>query len=253
MNLVEKSILSTKETDELLTKSGDVKHKYLVSKAKEKFGKDLDFPVYSDVLVDSMEQYGVDTAQNRFLQYIVTKNGTPFNMKRSQPYLIYRILNNAEANVTTGAAAKSSWLYNPNSYNGTDFKIKALAFLSSKDSAKYGDPKTKPTQKILNTTDDDEIEAILSNWQTKDGESEQRYIRSRRSNKSASKSSYFSNDSKQVSNDKEQRLELIKDIYSSSTKDIADAINKVYTPGIKDSDLIAGVSRVLGQDAIVVK
>ena len=253
MILLEKNILSSKEADELLTKSGSAKSKYLAAKAKEKFENDPDFPVYSEVLVDSMEHYGTDTAQNRFLQYIVTKNGTPFNMKRGQPYLIYNILNNAEANVTTGAVAKSSWLYNPNSYNGSDLKLKALAFLSSKDAARYGDPKTKPTQKILNTTDDAEIETILSNWQTKDGEFEVRASRGRTSRKDELRNKYFSSDTKKVAEDKAQKLELIKDAYSSSTAEIVDAINKVYTPGIKDVDLLAGVSKILGQNATVVK
>lgn len=252
MILVEKNLLSAKETDELLTKRGSDKTKYLASKAKEKFGNDPDYDVYSDVLVDSLEQYGTDTAQNKFLQYIVTKSAIPFNMQKSQPYLIYNILNNAEANVTTGAAAKSSWLYNPNAYNGSDFKLKALAFLSSKDAENYGDLKTKPTQKILNTTDDSEIETLLSNWQTKDGESNSRVTHRRASSKNSG-ATYFSKDSKKVAADKAQKLNLIKDTYSSSSADIASAIDKVYRPGITDADLLTGVSRILGQNALATK
>lgn len=250
MILLEKNILSAEEASELLTKRGNDKTKFLKSKIQERFGNDPDYNVYFEVLLDSMEEYGTDTAQNRFLQYIVTKGGTPFNMKSSQPYLIYSILNNAEANVTTGAAAKSSWLYNPNSYNGSDFKIKALAFLSSKDAENYGDPKTKPTQKILNTTDDTEIETLLSNWQTKDGtQTNSRYSGRRYSSSRGNSKSLFPKDSAKVAQDKTQKLELIKNVYSASNSQLASAIDKAYTPGISDADLVASVSKILGQNA----
>ena len=251
MNLVEKNILSNAESAELLTRSGSDKTAYLKYMAKKNFGTDPDYSVYEGTLIDSMETYGTDTAQNKFLQYIVTKSGVPFNMKQSQPYLIYKLLDNAESNVVTGAAAQKSWLYNPNSYNGSDFKIKALAFLSSKDAERYGDLKARPTQKILNTTDDELIKTLLSNWQTKDGEQEAK--RHRYSNSKSSSRSPFSKDSKEVAEDKAQKLELIKNIYSSNVNDIASAINKVYTPGITDTDLILGVSKVLGQNALTAK
>lgn len=251
MNLVEKNILSKAEAAELLTRSGKDKTAYLDYIAKKNFGNDSDYAVYRETLLDSMETYGTDTAQNKFLQYVVTKSGVPFHMKQGQPYLIYKLLDNAEANIVTGAAAQKSWLYTPNSYNGSDFKIKALAFLSSRDAEKYGNLKTRPTQEILNTTDDELIKTLLSNWQTKDGEQEEKHHRS--SSRKSSPVSLFSKDSKKVAEDKAQKLELIKSTYSSSTKDIAAAINKVYTPGITDTDLILGVSKVLGQNALTTK
>lgn len=251
MKLLEKNILSKAESAELLTKSGKDKTDYLRYIARKNFKNDPDYNVYEETLIDSMERYGTDTAQNKFLQYIVTKSGVPFNMKQNQPYLIYKLLDNAESNVVTGAAAQKSWLYNPNSYNGSDFKIKALAFLSSKDAEKYGNLKDRPTQKILNTTDDELIKTMLSNWQTKDGEQEKRHSRS--SSSKSSSTSLFNKDSKKVAEDKAQKLELIKNIYSSNTKDVIAAINKVYIPGITDSDLIIGVSKVLGQNALTTK
>ena len=53
--------------------------------------------------------------------------------------------------------------------------------------------------------------------------------------------------------DKAQKLDLIKDTYSSSSADIASAIDKVYRPGITDADLLTGVSRILGQNALATK
>lgn len=164
--LVEKNIFTKEQNDSLLGATGDARRALMQDYGKEIFGNDPDYSAFEQTLVDSLDQYGPDTAQNLFIAFLQKKNGVNYNLDRAKSDLLYRIFINNESAVRTPAS--NFWLYNPRSYDGSEFKIKALAFLGSPEAEQYGNKKNKPTQEILNTTDDSKIEALLNAWQTND-------------------------------------------------------------------------------------
>ena len=128
--LVEKNILTSEEQDKFnKLKAGSIdKRDAYFELAKQRFGNDPDFDAYQTVLVDTFEKYGTDTSINRFLQFVVNKSNVDYNLTPEKAELVNNILINNESAVRT--PAKNFWLYNPQSYNGPLYKIKALAFLS---------------------------------------------------------------------------------------------------------------------------
>lgn len=196
-------------------------------------------------------QYGIDTAQNHLLYFVsnpkISKVQVPFECGK----MIQKELQTHDLNdIYNPKAHASEWLYDPRTYDGDIYKLKALFFLSDWDEAvKYGDINKRPFEEVLNATSKSEIETILSNWQTKDGSEEYSRRSSRRSsNKSLTKSqSYFVGDKKDVMERKENILDLMADQVSASEKQLAKAINSVFKSDLSDDALIAAVIKLLGQ------
>lgn len=233
--LVEKNILTSEEQDKFnKLKAGSIdKRDAYFELAKQHFGNDPDFDAYQTVLVDTFEKYGTDTSINRFLQFVVNKSNVDYNLTPEKAELVNNILINNESAVKT--PAKNFWLYNPQSYNGPLYKIKALAFLSKPESDNYGDKKTKASirDKILQSTDQNEIENLISQWNTKTGEKYYQYRRPRNNTNKKTDQSKPQSVKQAVTNG------LVK--YGYSTKDINAAISTVYKDGMSEESLASAV------------
>lgn len=194
---------------------------------------DPDFQAYKTILVDSFEEFGTDTSSNRFLQFLVNKNNVNYNLTQEKAQLVNNILVNNES--ATRSPAKNFWLYDPRSYNGPLYKIKALAFLWKPESSKYGNKKDIPSlrDKILNSTDEVEIENLIDAWG-----------KNKKDNTSYRSTGYR----RKTSRDNLQQVEIktaieaLKEL-GRSQEDATNLVKDIYQRGDKAEDLILKVLR----------
>jgi len=124
---------------------------------------------YFDYLVGEVDSRGFDTADNPILAFAINnKGGNPITREQAallQNLALQNILDKQLIENT------SSWLYNPRAYDGSDYKIKALVFLTNKNQySRYGENPESIIQEIIQTSDDGRIKELLDNWQTREGE-----------------------------------------------------------------------------------
>lgn len=255
MNLLEKQLLTDEEYTNLNQLSSSERKDELTRLAEKYFGENPDYQAMKGPLVDSFFEYGTNTSQNKFLLFANTKGDTALNCTAEQMWLVYRLIQNSETNVVTGKVAQNSWLYNSRSYNGSEFKIKALAFLASEEAEDYGDPRRKPTKEILATTNDDEIERLLSNWQTKDGEWSSKNSRSKRRSKikNTSMQKLFKNDATEVAELKTSVLANLETTFDLTEAQIVALLNKVYTTNMTEEELYIAVIKEIGSNVLANK
>ena len=252
MKLLEKQLLTDEEYTNLNQLSGSERKNELTRLAEKYFGENPDYEAMKGSLVDSFLEYGTNTSQNKFLLFANTKGDTALKCTADQMWLIYTLIQNSETNVVTGKVAQTSWLYDPRSYNGSDFKIKALAFLASDEAEDYGDIRRKPTKEILATTDDNEIEKLLSNWQTKDGESSSKNYHSKRRSKikNAAKQNLFKNDTTEVAELKTSALANLETTFDLTEAQLIALLNKVYTANMTEEELYTAVIKEIGSNVL---
>lgn len=121
-----------------------------------------------NVLTSSLYYDGFDTNTNKYLKFL-SNNKNKVIPNINQAKLIKSSLDNNLIDVND----LSSVIYNKKAYDGSDFKLKTLMFLSNKSFAKrYGDLKTLEEflSRILTTTSDTEIKSMLQEWGTKSGD-----------------------------------------------------------------------------------
>lgn len=132
------------------------------------------------LIVQSIIDYGVDTAKNKFLSFVNSTNldklKNPIPLEHGK--MIMNELQSGDMKVPTGIGShaggsgdKAGWLFDDRTYQGDIYKLQALLLLSDPDRAvDFGDLRTRPWEDILNAKSRMEIEQILTNWQTKSGE-----------------------------------------------------------------------------------
>lgn len=117
--------------------------------------------IYREDLVDSIINKGWESNSNPFLAFMIN-NKNNFIMNKNQAKLIRSLL---ESNYIKPDLA---FLYEPTTYNSTDFKIKTLAFLHSADAKKYGSDVSNIINEVKNERDERKIKNLITSWQSKD-------------------------------------------------------------------------------------
>lgn len=148
-----------------------------------------DYPNWSNTFKDnffrSLLEDGLTYKSNPFLSYtkLITKHkdsndgiAKTENPKANIGFVLLRTLlkkKEAELNTANLPSGKThaGWLINPKTFKGNtandiEYKIKTLAFLSTKESSKYGEVSNKPFDKVLNANTKEEIQSIIGNWAT---------------------------------------------------------------------------------------
>ena len=148
-----------------------------------------DYPEWSNTFKDaffrSLIEDGLTYKSNPFLSYTKLINKYPTavdgiekaeNPKAAMGFVLLRTLlkkKEAELNTANLPSGKThaGWLINPKTFKGNtandiEYKIKTLAFLSTKESSKYGEVSNKPFDKVLNANTKEEIQSIIGNWAT---------------------------------------------------------------------------------------
>lgn len=148
-----------------------------------------DYPNWSNTFKDnffrSLLEDGLTYKSNPFLSYtkLITKYkdsndgiAKTENPKANIGFVLLRTLlkkKEAElhtANLPTGKT-HAGWLINPKTFKGNtandiEYKIKTLAFLSTKESSKYGEISNKPFEAVLDANTKEEIQQIIGRWAT---------------------------------------------------------------------------------------
>lgn len=189
---------------------------------------------YEDVVADSIRKYGLDTARNKFLPFVV-KNNIPIGEVDAK--IIQKAFQEGQINLTPGSFA-SQWLYDERAYTGHTSKLNALVILSDPDeAAKYADPKTRKDllKTLLPATTKEDIGDALDNWQTKDGTDADARGGGKKGRGGSDGKSKATKISKSDSDDvrKAKLLDNFKGRYGLSDKDIKSIIDTNYD-GSKD-------------------
>lgn len=130
-------------------------------------------------LADSINRFGWMISGNPFLDFArkVTNDG---KSAKGVPKLgasaaqaletLTTMIANGELKVDNN---NLTWMTNEKAYNSDDpvFKVKALTLINGKTAEDFGDTNQVPdlTKRILDSTKKRDIEALLQDWQTKDG------------------------------------------------------------------------------------
>lgn len=226
-------------------------------------GKNLilpNYPTFSEtvkkVLQNSFSQNGYDTIDNQFLAFMQKAQNTPIAKLGNNAYpaldtlreiLLADTIKLSSANLRN---QKMDWMYNPQSYDADDsiYKIKVLAFLSSAKSDRFGQTKTKPFDQIVKSTSKAQIQDILDEWNTKDGD-DYRGSR-RRSNRIGSRGKTLTASEQKIAGDVKKEIfniikksPLISDRFKDNEQAFEDLFNKNYSQGDKVETLIAKMLR----------
>lgn len=115
------------------------------------------------IVVESIQENGFNTANNDFLTYLLNTNDVVNSLDMKNIALIQNFINKEDIDI------RNSWLYDARAYD-TNYKLQALAFLSSDKANRYGDNPDKLIDDILNVTggNDKAIKRMLDAWGTKD-------------------------------------------------------------------------------------
>lgn len=208
------------------------------------------------VLQNSFSQNGYDTVDNQFLAFMQKAQNTPVAELGNNAYPALDTLREILAADTIKLSSanlrnqKMDWMYNPQSYNADDniYKIKVLSFLSSAKSDRFGQTKTKPFDEIIKSTSKAQIQEILDEWNTKDGDD---YESSRRrSSRVGSKGKTLTASEQKIAEDVKKEIfniikksPLISDRFKDNEQALEDLFNKNYSQGDKVETLIAKMLR----------
>ena len=183
------------------------------------------------LLVDTIQQFGLDTARNRFLYFAASPKlyQADFEVPYEPARMIQKELQAKDQQAINSNWNKTSlWMFNPQAYKGDIFKIKALLLLSDPDEAeRFGDLKTRPFDAVIKASSRKEVENILQNWATKDGsESHSKSYRARKN------SSRFDKDVPESREEWIKQLQtFIANINKAGAKGVEAAAAKSYKKG----------------------
>lgn len=115
------------------------------------------------IVVESIQENGFNTTNNDFLTYLLNTNDVVNFLDMKNIALIQNFINKEDIDI------RNSWLYDARAYD-TNYKLQALAFLSSDKANRYGDNPDKLIDDILKVTggNDKAIKRMLDAWGTKD-------------------------------------------------------------------------------------
>ena len=208
------------------------------------------------VLQNSFSQNGYDTVDNQFLAFMQKAQNTPVAELGNNAYPALDTLREILAAGTIKLSSanlknqRMDWMYNPQSYNADDniYKIKVLSFLSSAKSDRFGQTKTKPFDEIIKSTSKAQIQDILDEWNTKDGDDYG--SRGRRSSRFGSRSKVLTASEQKIAGDVKKEIfniikksPLISDRFKDNEQAFEDLFNKNYSQGDKVETLIAKMLR----------
>lgn len=129
---------------------------------------------FKEVIVDSIKNYGLDTANNKFLNFVVSPNIEKLgkgDLSKAYAQVVQKAFQENSIKLAPGSFA-SQWLWDKRAYDGHVSKLNALIILSDPEEAdKYADPKTRKDllPKLLAVRTQKDIADVLDNWQTRDG------------------------------------------------------------------------------------
>lgn len=129
---------------------------------------------FKEVIVDSIKKYGLDTANNKFLNFVVSPNMEKLgkdDLSKTYAQVVQKAFQENNIKLAPGSFA-SQWLWDKRAYDGHVSKLNALIILSDPEEAdKYADPKTRKDllPKLLAVRTQKDITDVLDNWQTRDG------------------------------------------------------------------------------------
>ena len=117
------------------------------------------------VVVESIQEDGFNTANNDFLIYLLNTNDVVNSLNMKNISLIQNFINKEDIDI------RNSWLYDARAYD-TNYKLQALAFLSSNKANRYGNNPDRLIDDILKVTgnNDKAIKRMLDVWGTKDAD-----------------------------------------------------------------------------------
>ena len=115
------------------------------------------------IVVESIQENGFNTANNDFLTYLLNTNDVVNLLNMKNIALIQNFINKEDIDI------RNSWLYDARAYD-TNYKLQALAFLSSDKANRYGNNPDRLIDDILKVTgsNDKAIKRMLDAWGTKD-------------------------------------------------------------------------------------
>ena len=117
------------------------------------------------IVVESIQEDGFNTTNNDFLTYLLNTNDVVNSLNMKNISLIQNFINKEDIDI------RNSWLYDARAYD-TNYKLQALAFLSSDKANRYGNNPNKLIDDILKVTggNDKAIKRMLDAWGTKDAD-----------------------------------------------------------------------------------
>lgn len=163
------------------------------------------------IVVESIQENGFNTANNDFLTYLLNTNDVVNSLDMKNIALIQNFINKEDIDI------RNSWLYDARAYD-TNYKLQALAFLSSDKANRYGDNPDKLIDDILNVTggNDKAIKRMLDAWGTKDTDKSRTVLDILKSLDSSGRFSQLQSDDKDGVNlilIKEAIINLLKKFY----------------------------------------
>lgn len=123
------------------------------------------------VVVESIQENGFNTANNDFLTYLLNTNDVVNSLNMKNISLIQNFINKEDIDI------RNSWLYDARAYD-TNYKLQALAFLSSNKANRYGNNPDRLIDDILKVTggNDKAIKLMLNAWGTKDADKSRKVL-----------------------------------------------------------------------------
>ena len=117
------------------------------------------------IVVESIQENGFNTTNNDFLTYLLNTNDVVNSLNMKNISLIQNFINKEDIDI------RNSWLYDARAYD-TNYKLQALAFLSSDKANRYGNNPDRLIDDILKVTgsNDKAIKRMLDAWGTKDAD-----------------------------------------------------------------------------------
>ena len=117
------------------------------------------------IVVESIQEDGFNTTNNDFLTYLLNTNDVVNSLNMKNISLIQNFINKEDIDI------RNSWLYDARAYD-TNYKLQALAFLSSDKANRYGNNPDRLIDDILKVTgnNDKAIKRMLDAWGTKDAD-----------------------------------------------------------------------------------
>lgn len=114
------------------------------------------------IVVQSIQENGFNTTNNDFLTYLLNTNDVVNLLNMDNITLIENFIHKEDTDI------RNAWLYDARAYD-TNYKLQAMAFLSSDQANRYGDNPEKLANEILETTgnNDKAIKRMLDAWGTK--------------------------------------------------------------------------------------
>lgn len=124
-------------------------------------------------------KHGVDTRNNKILAFVADSRMSKLEGKQAPSFdqgaLLLPQIEDTNNIVDSSGQVRpfaSSWLFDPRTYEGDIYKIKALILLSDEDEAKkYNPTDDVPLEDILKAKTKQAVEKVLSNWAVADGDS----------------------------------------------------------------------------------